>query len=70
MIWYTETFQGYVLFCAGILPSYPGCTAKGQIFYTVEINESDVPWLPTERLHVMLTTGGMEKRKKIADANS
>jgi len=27
MIWYTETFQGYLLFCAGTLPSYLGCSA-------------------------------------------
>lgn len=70
MIWYTETFQGYLLFCAGTLPSYLGCSAYGQIFYTAGINESDVAWLPVETLHLVLTTGDMEKREKIAGANS
>lgn len=70
MIWYDETFQGYWLFCAGTLPSYLGSNASGQIFYTAEINGSDVAWLPAEALHLMLTTEDMEKREKIAGGNS
>lgn len=70
IIWYVETFQGYLSFWAGAVPSCLGCSAQGQGFYTIEINDIDVTWLPAETLHLMLTTEDTEKREKIAGANS
>lgn len=68
VIWCTETFQGYLPFCAGTLPflSWLLCI-RTDFFYTAEINAS---WLPVETLHLMLTTGHTEKWAKIAGANS